>query len=559
MDKRITIPGNKIYLRSLTIEDASAEYCSWLNDPEVNQYLETRKSTIEELKSYIHKQIEDPNSIFVGIFDSHNDVHIGNIKLEPINWNEKTAVLGILIGNKYYWGKGIGTEATSIFVDYAFTSLKLNAIKLGVIPENKGAIKVYEKVGFKSVETRRGVINHDGKIFDDLVMEIKPENRQKNTSILKRCTKCTLPETHETIFFNEQGVCNVCSQSEYKTEKIDWMGKKKELDELIEKYKGKGTYDCIIPFSGGKDSTWTLYYLVKNYNLKPLVVQFDHGFMRPNLRQNNEKTFKRLGVDSLSFRPNWQVVKKLMLESLKRKGDFCWHCHTGIFAYPMQIAVKYNIPLVFWGEPSAEYTSYYSYEQPEEVDEKRFNRFVNLGITAEDMVGMLDGAVTQRDLEPFRYPNLKNLRSIGYRSVCLGSYIPWDVKKQVAIIKDELGWQGDIVEGVPPEYDYEKIECAMQGVRDYLKFIKRGFARVTHLTSIDIRNGRLARDKAMELINKYEGKRPASLDVFLEALDLTEEEFNQIAVSHVISPHKPEFQNIKKGEKLPDQEAWNKD
>src|SRR5262245_27788128 len=306
---------------------------------------------------------------------------------------------------------------------------------------------------------------------------------------LRRCVKCLLPETHETIVFDEEGVCNVCRQIEFKQGKIDWAAREQELVELIERYRGRHSHDCIVPFSGGKDSTYTLYTLVTTYKVRPLVVSFDHGFMRPTTLENNERTIKKLGVDFLKFRPNWKVVQKLMLESLKRKGDFCWHCHTGIFSYPMQIAVKFKIPLLFWGEPSAEYTSYYDYDAPEEVDERRFNRYVNLGITAEDMVGMLDGKVTAQDLEPFTYPAGAELRAIGCRSVCLGSYIPWDVKRHVEIIKRELDWQENDVEGVPDGYRYEKVECAVQGVRDYLRFIKRGYGRTNHLMAIDLRNG----------------------------------------------------------------------
>lgn len=166
------------------------------------------------------------------------------------------------------------------------------------------------------------------------------------------------------------------------------------------------------------------------------------------------------------------------------------------------------------GEPSAEYTSYFSYESSEEVDEKRFNRIANLGINAEDMFLRLKGTVEKRELKPYSYPPLKELRKIGYRSVCLGSYVKWDVKTQSKIIEEELGWQGDEVENVPPEYKYEKIECYMQGVRDYIKYIKRGYSRPTHLTSIDIRNSRKTREEAVELIEGYEGKRPPSLDIF---------------------------------------------
>ena len=343
---------------------------------------------------------------------------------------------------------------------------------------------------------------------------------------LTRCTKCVTPETHETITFDTQGICNICNQIEYKDTKIDWDLRKNELGELIEKYRGKNDYDCLIPYSGGKDSTWTLYYLVKEYDLKPLVVRFDHGFLRPNLEENTKAMQRKLGVDFHHFTPNWKVVQKLMLQSFLEKGDFCWHCHTGIFSYPMWVAIRYNIPLIFWGEPSAEYSSYFSYDQPEEVDEKRFNRFVNLGINSEDMLYRLEGKVDKRDLKPYTYPPLKDLRRIQYRSVCLGSYIPWDVKKQVEILQNELGWKGDRVENVPPGYNYEKIECYMQGVRDYIKYIKRGYTRPTHLASIDIRNNQISREEGLKIIEGYENKRPPSLDIFLDFIGINEEEFN---------------------------------
>lgn len=373
---------------------------------------------------------------------------------------------------------------------------------------------------------------------------------------MKRCSRCVLPETHETIVFDPQGVCNICRQQEYKREKIDWAQKKKDLDQLVAAYRGQFDYDCIVPFSGGKDSTWTLYYLVTEYKLKPLVVRFNHGFLRPNLLANTQRTMQRLGVDFHEFTPSWQVVQRLMLQSFLEKGDFCWHCHTGIMAYPMWVAIRYQVPLLFWGEPSSEYTAYYTYEQPEEVDEKRFNRAVNLGIAAQDMFVRLEGAVEARDLKPYTYPPTRELRRINYRSVCLGSFIPWDVKKQAAIIQRELGWQGDEVENVPPGYTYEKIECFMQGVRDWIKYIKRGYTRPAHLASLDIRNGRLDRDGGLRLVEEYEGRRPPSLDLFLKFIGLTEAEFYEVACSHVVSPWTFEGRAIPAGRPTPDFGLW---
>ena len=151
-------------------------------------------------------------------------------------------------------------------------------------------------------------------------------------SELKRCSRCLLPETADTITYDENGVCTVCRNQEIK-QQIDWDSKKQLLDELVEQYRGTGPYDCIIPFSGGKDSTFTLWYLMTQYKLKPLVVSWDHGFYRPQVLKNRERTLQALGADFLSFTPNKVVVKKLMMESLRRKGDFCWHCHSGIFCF----------------------------------------------------------------------------------------------------------------------------------------------------------------------------------------------------------------------------------
>ena len=147
----------------------------------------------------------------------------------------------------------------------------------------------------------------------------------------------------------------------------------------------------------------------------------------------------------------------------------------------MHLAIKFNVPLVFWGEPSSEYTSYYDYrnDEVETVDETRFNRFVNLGITAEDMRGMIenDFDLDPRDLLPYTYPPLRDLKLLRYQSVCLGSFIPWDTKSQSQLIMDELGWQGDQVEGMPPDlYTYEKLNA-----------ICRGYVTISSISSGDIR------------------------------------------------------------------------
>jgi len=374
---------------------------------------------------------------------------------------------------------------------------------------------------------------------------------------MKQCTKCVVPETVDTITFDENGVCSVCQQIKYRDEKIDWEERRKELDILVADYRGKGLYDCVIPFSGGKDSTYQLWFIVKKLKLKPLVIRFNHWGYRPLIEENNTRTFKILGVDTFEFKPNWRVVRELMLESLKRRGDFCWHCHTGIYAGVMQIALRFEIPLIIWGESLAEYHSWFTYEEMEEVDEKRFNRAMNQGITADDMYEFLQGRVEKRDLWMFTYPSRKELMRIKCRSICLGNYIKWDIKKHVEIIKKDLGWKGQQVEGVPPNYEYEKIECWFQGARDYAKYVKRGYARTNHLASIDIRNNRLSRDEALAITQEYDGKRPASLDRFLKVLQITEHEFYDILSKHEVFPWQFDQTKVETGEPMPDMEQWD--
>lgn len=374
---------------------------------------------------------------------------------------------------------------------------------------------------------------------------------------MKYCLKCVLPESHESIKFDEQGVCNICNQAKVKHNKIDWDLRYQMLLDICNRYKNQGRYDCIVPFSGGKDSTYQLWYVVTQLHLKPLVVRFNHWGYRPLVEENNTRTFKLLGVDVLEYRPKWDVVKKLMLESLKQTGDFCWHCHTGVFAHTMQIAVMYKIPLVIWGESSSEYRSYRTAEELEELDAALFSQLINLGISADRMYELLDGKVDKRDLEPFEFPSEASLKELGAKAIYLGNYIKWNTKSQVEIIKKELGWKGQQVEGIPPEYDYEKIECRWQGIRDYCKYIKRGHGRTNHLACIDIRNGEMTRERGMQLCEQYDGKRPASLDQFLEMLSISEAEFENILLSNSVVDWGFNHNSIERGEELPDMHLWD--
>ncbi|OUC14537.1 MAG: hypothetical protein B0A82_11590 [Alkalinema sp. CACIAM 70d] len=365
-----------------------------------------------------------------------------------------------------------------------------------------------------------------------------------------------IPETEQTVTFDAEGVCNMCRSAHVRDKETDWAARGAEFEVLIERHRGKYKYDAIVPFSGGKDSAWVAYTLVTRYKLKILLATFDSHFRRPTHLENIERIVRRLGCDHITIKANDEVIRKTMVESMKRRGDFCWFCHTGVVATPYKVALMMQVPLVIWGEPGSEYSGgYYNYRTNTPPDERWFNRQINLSINAEDMLGFIKG-IDMRDLEPFRLPDWSEMRKLKLESVHLGDYLKWDAPRQYEILNRELGWEMAEVENLHPRYHYEKVECFLQGTRDYLRFIKRGYSRTVQRANLDIRTGELTREQAEQMI-EYDAQRPASLDVVLKYMGMSEAEFMRIAESHQVYPHVHDPTNVRPAQrKLDEQEAF---
>lgn len=377
---------------------------------------------------------------------------------------------------------------------------------------------------------------------------------------MRFCKKCVIPETAEGMVFDDDGVCQICKNALQKNTEIDWTERRKVLDSLLDKYRGKGDYDCIIPFSGGKDSTYQLLFAIKELKLRPLVVRYNHWGFRPQVEKNNIRTFEQLGCDVLQFTANWHVVRELMRKGIELRGDFCWHCHTGVYGYIMQTALRFGIKIILWGESPGEYSGLVSAKDIVELEKSYFSKFISLGLTAEEILSNHGiTSITEREIRPFLFPDPDTIKKNDIHAIYLGNYINWSSKKHAAIIKDVLGWKGTEVEGIPPSWDYEKIECKWQGIRDWSKYIKRGFGRTAHLVSIDIRNGTMSREYGMELVRKYDGKRPASMDLFLERIGISEKQFMAWMLKHQVAPWKFSMEGIERGRPLEEMKLWNND
>ena len=351
------------------------------------------------------------------------------------------------------------------------------------------------------------------------------DGRPLYDGILQYCVRCCLPETQEGIRFDEMGVCPACRASEEKIH-IDWTERQRQLRTLFEHHKQRAgsNYDCIVPISGGKDSTFQLHVLTKIYGMKPLAVTFSHNWYSKTGLYNLYNSLEKFGVDHIMFTPNRQVVNKLAQKSLGMIGDSCWHCHMGVGAFPLQIAVRFRIPLLVWGESLSEGDGRATYfEGVTRYDRDYFTK-VSARVEAPGMVDENISNISARDVYPFLLPSVEEIEREGVVGIHLGDYVFWDDERQTEFVKRVYGWREDYVEGTYKTY--KSVECIMAGVHDYAKFVKRGFGRGTDHASQDVRAGLLTREEGFELAKQADTQRPRALDYYLQITGLTESEFN---------------------------------
>lgn len=172
------IVGEKVYLRPLRKEDIGEKYLAWINDPKTSRYLEsgTFPQNKGDLEEFFETVTESTDNVIFAISDKNENKHIGNVKIGPIDWVNRSAEFGLLIGDKTFWGRGIGEEVTRMVVEYAFNDINLRRVELGVFEEHESAKRVYEKVGFEVEGCFRGALFHEGEYKDHIWMSILRSN-----------------------------------------------------------------------------------------------------------------------------------------------------------------------------------------------------------------------------------------------------------------------------------------------------------------------------------------------------------------------------------------------
>lgn len=348
--------------------------------------------------------------------------------------------------------------------------------------------------------------------------------------MLKYCVRCVMPHTKPDLHINEAGVCNACLSME-KRKEVDWDQRKSELLNVLAKYRRDGAnWDCIVPVSGGKDSTYQVIRMLQ-LGLNPLCVTATTCDLSEIGRKNIEN-IKKLGVDYMEFSPNPVIRAKLNKIGLVEVGDISWPEHVGIFTIPVRAAVQFNVPLIVWGENSQnEYGGPAAAADNNTLTRRWLEEFGGLlGMRVSDLSETY--GVESKHLLPYQYPSDEELQKVGVTGLFLGHYLPWDGLSNALIAQAngfatyELPVEGSMV-------NYENLDNHQTGIHDYFKFLKFGFSRATDIACLHVRRDRITRQDALEIVRARDGKFPWSylgkpLKDILDPLDMTVDEFIKI-------------------------------
>lgn len=342
---------------------------------------------------------------------------------------------------------------------------------------------------------------------------------------MRYCQSCILPETRPGLRLGVEGVCSACRSHGAEAPAIDWTERRKGFERLVAETRSLGRpYDCLIPVSGGKDSTWQVVTCLE-HGLRPLAVTWRPPG-RTEVGTRNLDNLISLGADHIDFSINPLVEKRFLLKAFERSGTPAIPMHLAIFAIPPTIAVRYRIPLVVWGENSAlEYVGDKQASSFELTNEWIRTHGAVDGTSASDWIG---DDLSERDLTPYRGLTDEELRENGVRAVFLGMFFEWDPETTFRIARKHGFEPADRPR--TGTWSYADIDDDFISIHHWLKWYKFGFTRVWDNLSIEIRNGRLSRAEAIDIVRELGDQLPlADIEAFCRFTEISESRFFEIA------------------------------
>lgn len=323
---------------------------------------------------------------------------------------------------------------------------------------------------------------------------------------MKWCNSCLLPDTRPNLILGPDGICYACKSHGSKLD-IDWDARRSQLDAVVASAMARAKpngYDCLIPVSGGKDSTWQTVQCLE-LGLKPLAVTWKTPG-RTEIGRRNLENLVSLGVDHVDWQISPKVEARFMMKAFERFGSTALPMHMALFNIPLTLAVRLSIPLVVWGENSAfEYGAVDDAHTGFALDHDWLRSYgVTHGTTAEDWV---DGDLSGKDLAAYFGPTADDMVAAETRAIFLGYYLHWD-PTETKRVAQQHGFVADSKGPRTGYYDFADIDDDFISIHHWMKWYKFGFTRLFDNLSLEIRNGRLTRDQALEILRRAGDQTP---------------------------------------------------
>lgn len=361
-----------------------------------------------------------------------------------------------------------------------------------------------------------------------------PKTNVQSTHNVSWCTSCLYPSVNAApMDFDENGVCMGCRMAgeKHETPPHEWERRKAILVDILDKNRSRHgrRHDCVIAVSGGKDSYFQTHYIKNVLKMNPLLVTY-YGNNYSEVGQRNLLAMKeRFGVDHIIYQPSVTLLKKLNRLGFTVMGDMNWHNHIGICTVPMQLAVKFDIPIVIWGEHGyADISGQYSMNDFVEWTYRNRLEHYCRGYDWHYMVG--HESITAQDMACYQYPTDEEIYRVGLRGLHLSNYVFWEANQHTKLVIEKYGFE---TSDVPFDRTYRLMsnldDIHENGVHDYMKFIKLGYGRCTDHASKDVRSGLLGRGQAIDLVRKHDHVKPSDLKRWLAYTGMSEEDFDAIA------------------------------
>jgi N-acetyl sugar amidotransferase len=330
-------------------------------------------------------------------------------------------------------------------------------------------------------------------------------------------------------------LCSGCKSADERIH-VDWDRKKRQFERILEEYKSKdgSNYDCLIPVSGGKDSYYQVHLIKNVYGLNPLLVTYNGNNYTETGMKNLRNMREAFGVDHIFYTPSIETLKKMNRLGLQMMGDMNWHAHSGIFTYPIRVAVQQNIPLMIWGEHGfMDLGGMHSYNDMVEFTYRYRHEHCLRGYEWYDFIEQapkFGETLEKKELITWMYPSDEEIERVGVRGIFVSNFFKWEANEHGQLMKDKYGF---IESEVPFERTYRLMsnldDMHENGIKDYMKYVKFGYGRASDHVCKDIRAGIMTREEGIEIIRKMDPIKSKDLYRWLDYVGWTEEYFDEVA------------------------------